>query len=274
MQRVQEFLRSVEVRLRCPADRRPAIIEELRGHLADRVEALVQQGIAVWDAGYQAVREAGPAWLLALRLSAANGWKMAAHVLRELWAASLATLVLVVAARLMAVPGIHVRLSAGEYARIGLLCLVPLAGLAAFGFALGRTVRGWFWAAVPALVAVAAGVSLVHDLDYLGGTPWLAAGAAVLVSALLGQRRESPQLQWLAWASAGLIGVCIPGIGVIAFWTASDGSLPQAFLAFLRDVTAGADATQVVSLAAAPWLFWLGARVIERSGVRTPAVAD
>ena len=187
MQRSDDFLRAVEARLRCTVDRRRAVVEELRGHLADRVAALVEQGGNAEVAEGQAVREMGPAWLLALRLSTANGWNVLAHLLRELWAACLAFLLVTLAPQVIIVRNPDVHLSSGAFVTRGLEYLAVLAGLAAFGFAMGRTVRGWGWSLIAILAAAANAPHLLRDL--------LAAGAVVLVSASLGQRRESPKLQ-------------------------------------------------------------------------------
>ena len=65
MQPVDKFLQAVEMRLRCPVERRSGVMEELRGHLADRVEALISEKRTQEEYEKQAVREMQPAWLLA-----------------------------------------------------------------------------------------------------------------------------------------------------------------------------------------------------------------
>ncbi len=274
---VHEFLQAVEARLRCPAERRPAVSEELRGHLADRTEALLAQGVSEADAERQAVREMGRVWLLALRLSAANGWSLTAHVLRELWAAWLGTLMIlpaVVMLRVLTRPLLHpgaTGVNVGEWAIRGLTCSVILAGLAAFSFAMGRTVRGWVWVAAPALVAARNAFPLawypLFGAGMVSGGPatWLAPAAVILVFALVGQRRESPSLHWLAWMSAGTIWGWASVVAVIAAGTADGGELSKASAHIFW-----INAVQLAAVAALPWLFWLGAWLIERAG-RAPA---
>jgi hypothetical protein len=194
MPSVNGFLQSVEARLRCPQERRPALIEELRGHLAERAEALMQTGIDRAEAEKTAVREMAPAWLLAFRLSRANGWSVPAHVLREL-AAGMAGLWVVVAAGNSGLADY----GAGWVVTPWLTVPLLLGLFAAFGYSAGRTVRGWLWSlGLAGLVIVLTGAW--HELWQLG---IVAALVVLVISAVVGSRRESPRLMWLAWLSGG-----------------------------------------------------------------------
>ncbi len=193
MQPMDEFLSSVESRLRCPAERRPSVMEELRAHLADQVEALLQQGHSQTEAEQQAVREMMPAWLLALRLSATNGWSLSGHILRESGAMALGFFLLV--------GGLNAGMQVGNnpwvplwmgYAGLSLLLLV-------LGFSLGRIVRGWVWAlAIMALIAAAGGFSG----DSREGFPFV---LLFTLAGIAGSRRKSPRLTWLTWASGSIM---------------------------------------------------------------------
>ncbi len=267
MQPMDEFLQSVEKRLRCPAERRPSVMEELRTHLADQAEALARQGRSKMEAEQQAVREMLPAWLLAVRLSIANGWNVKVQALRELWALGLGIESFVLAAAPLGLIRLlqtnmfrgHVLPGLKDSAVIaGLLVgfLISFAAVLTFGFSLGRIVRGWLWALGIGALGI---VTVVLNLRYEGlwGGLTLLVVAMVIAASFLGQRKQSPRLIWLAWASAGLLALCLVGV-----YLASTGGDMVSALRKMPD-TFPASTWPVAML---PWLFWLGAWVLERAG--------
>ncbi len=266
MQPMDEFLNSVESRLRCPAERRPSVMEELRVHLADQAEALVRQGRNKMEAEQQAVREMRPAWLLALRLSIANGWNVKVQVLRELWALGLICEAMAVISMNLGlvwslqrdyefrstVPGLS------PWAVMTVLGFFALSAVVfvTFVFSLGRTVRGWVWAFVVGAIILNAQVRVPHHIDIMAiGS--LLAGALLPAAAFLGQRKEAPRLEWLAWASAGSLLLCVIGAGLVA--------VQMSFLSGLSSILGSLPPLSEWPTVAIPWVFWLGAWVLERA---------
>jgi len=278
---LDDYLRRVESSLRCPAERRPALIEELGAHLQDRVEALVAQGRTKPDAEREAMREMGPAWLLALRLSAANGWNVTAHVLREIWAALLSLLLLAAPVSLTA--GIATLMVRSHPATAGTsIGVTPLwasyvvlaACAAVFAFALARVVEGWVWATVPCL-----GLGLVvarptWALDHFTCAVFLIAAVTVMMSAVLAARPSGrPRQVWLAWA------VIILGLVLYLWFEWSALTYGMAKLGFTGLFRAfqewgnhyGDDAytytrqlVRTFAGLALPWVFWLAAWCLDR----------
>jgi hypothetical protein len=274
MQPIDNFLNAVESRLRCPAERRPGVREELRGHLVDRVEALTGQGANQEEAEKQAVREMEPAWLLALRLSKANGWNVRIQVLRELWALGLGFLALSLAGNPLGnFHGLLIAVSTGNVPpNIKIAWFLPdivgffvslIAGLA-FAFSLGRIVRGWIWAWGIGIICV---LATTPFLGYLRSNAlWLAltllVEATFILAAFLGQRKQSPRLAWLGWVSAALLVLSLFGLCLAH----AHGDVASALGAFQRS-----SPYRLWPVAAISWVFWLAAWVIERAG-RTPKV--
>jgi len=264
------------------------VIEELRAHLADRTEAIVADALRL-RAERQAIREMGPGWLLALRLSAANGWNPLVHILRSLWAAGIGLEVAMGAALLLSgIAGLG-RAASNDLPAIQLTYITPtylllLALLFAFGFAMGRVVRGWAWAIVPGLTLL----WIARQMRGGDARTDLAAGATLLAALLivtagaLGRRKASPKLGWLAWAAAGLVAVCMLAFGVVVamvFGSAPTGAPihnPIAALAAVARETAAMPETGLGwQWLAISWFCWLGAWAIERFGVAArPELAD
>jgi hypothetical protein len=290
MPQLDEYLRAVEEGLHCPAERRPAIIEELGAHLRDRVEALVAQGEDEPDAQRQATREMGPAWLLALRLSAANGWTGAAHACRQIWAAGIGLqLAFVAIGNPLAVGRIQWHERGGRLTGIDawvfawgpyLLVALLLTAFPVFAFALARWLRGWLWAAVPGMGAFVYGLSegVVSNQPWslthpgLGAIMFFAAGAAFVAAAVQGSRKESPRLTGIAWASAALLVGCsmawcfaLPRHGLADVFPAL-----RAIVAMPVEILRGTAHISLLELAFGafvlmlPWLFWGAAWVIDR----------
>jgi hypothetical protein len=298
MQPVHEFLKAVEARLRCPLDRQPEVIDELRSHLEDRVQSLVQRGSSEADAERQAVREMRPGWLLAFRLSAGNGWSVFAHVLRGLWAAGLGIEVAVACLSLLLAVDAAVEyasnVSSGLWVLIGCTHMAALAGLLGLSFALGRIARGWLWALVPGcalaqmsrtLAARAAGVEGLPGIAEayapimeISAAVVLLAAVLVVAAAVLGQRRSSPRLTWLAWASGSLIALSAFGIwawGTMTFGAMSPShellhGLPAVTQAIGGVFAPGSAWVPGMAAILLPWAFWLGAWAIERTNRVAP----
>jgi hypothetical protein len=286
MQQSDDFLRAVEARLRCPVDRRQSVIEELRGHLIDRVAALVEQGADAEQAERRAIREIGPAWILALRLSAANGWNLLAHILRGLWAAGVGLEVAYCGAFLLFVVAAAPSYSGSSMTLVqGLLTgyawIAVLVGLSAFSLAVGRIVRGWAWALLPSFALTQLSRPFTLRASFGENAPVMNVSAVivllcavtVVVAALLGQRRESPRLVWLAWASGGLIAVSALAaqawLTMSGGFSSSDGVILRGLPALAESIC-GKVAAGYLTAWFLPWAFWLGAWAIERTNRVAP----
>lgn len=261
---LDDYLRSIEARLRCPANRRPEIVEELRGHIRDRAEALMAQTPhpCQYHAERMAVREMGPAWLLALRLSAANGWSVTAHVLRELWAMGLAMEVSCVAAFIAfaVTPRLAEEMIPATRPLIWAPYLLLLAGFSTLGLAFGSIVRGWLWAVVPALVVANMGRAF-HDARFFVVS--FVISAVFLAAVASGLTRKLPRRRLLACAGVVLIGVgalasllAVPEVGLREL----PGALASIFP--VRDAAGGWSAFDLLLV---PWLLLFGAWLIERA---------
>ncbi len=261
MQRVDEFLKAVQAQLRCPEDRRPTVVEELRAHLSDRTDALTDQGMSRDDAERQAVGEMLPVWLLALRLSAANGWNAVAHGMRGAWMAGAGMLLAAVYIDLSATV-VHtltgwVQPMAPRCPTIlGLqsgwqdyLLRVPghvllMAPLFLFAFLGARSLRSWVWAIAPAWVLACRSALPGLVSSSQACTEVLAASAAIfIVSALAGRRQENPRPWRVGWGI-----VALPALG--ANWAQH--------------------APTYVPIVAGALLLWLGSWALERAGGMRP----
>jgi len=141
-----------------------------------------------------------------------------AHVLRELWAALLAFAM---------TTGCWVGLSVMTERRLvddslreGMwwwspaICALLIGALFGFAFSMGRTVRGWMWAAPAAVHLTWISSGLVRDPQVSKLTlVALPAGPLFFVASALGQRKQSPRMAWLAWVSTGPMAVWWPFLG-------------------------------------------------------------
>lgn len=211
MQLVDRYLKEVESSLRCPAERQPTVIEELRCHLTDRVETLLSQGLDVAAAERKAVREMGPVWLMAFRLSAANGWNKLGHLMQFFWSVSIGVLV-------ASGGGATIRQIHGSVVWVGrsphvlplsfaiVSCLIALISICCVGFGMGRNNRSWSWAGVATLGLAWFVWSTTYFMERLEPTLAMLAGGAVLsLMAAFGQKRAQPRLSLLVWIGIGLL---------------------------------------------------------------------
>ncbi len=288
MRSMDSFLRAVRRQMhRWPIERRSEVLEELRGHLVDRTETLVREGRDSVEAERQAVREMGPAWLLALRLSFADGWYWAIHILRELWALCLGLQVVEVIvvyillggqfrlSNLFFGFGLPERGAPEEWAALIVLCAV----LIGFGFAMGRIVQGWAWAILPGFWFFHLGLDSEISTQFM----LMSFGMIFLLASIVGRKKESPNLSWLAWASVGLLLVwsftsetyTITAWAKSPFGDAALRGVPSALFAAVRgfgelwSVSAewspwGWDLLVSWPGIAMTWLFWLAAQTIKR----------
>jgi len=291
MPQLDEYLRAVERGLRCPAERRPAIIEELRAHLRDRVEALKAQGHNGLDAERQATREMGPAWLLALRLSAANGWSLTAHIFREIWAAGIGTWVAAVGSMgvVFLMPRLMESQRAGEAGWTGawvylwVSYAVLLTAFPVFGFVVARLVRGWLWAMAPAVllvrqVHIALGSGRALTGFAVGALFFLVflVGAVAGVAVGSGARRESAnharvraRLTWLVYGAFAFSAVVLITRGAPRFEVRPGvAPLTLAALAFLLATAAG----RWRESPRRTWLAWASGVLLVACGVGWPVV--
>jgi len=241
---ISEYLAGVRRGLRCPLERRPEVMEELCGHLLDRADALMGQGLSHAEARRQALREMGPGWFLALRLSLANGWSPLVPLFRQIWAMGLGFQVLVAAVM------VSERAPEVQFMPVREACAygVLLALLLTFGFAMGRIVRSWAWAITLIFALI---MPFTRESQGIEALP-LSAMIAVFVGSVLGSRRESPSLARPAWAAGG---------AVMLWWLGSDESA-RGLLVSLPDAVVG------WAIVASPWLLWLSARGLEQLGRR------
>lgn len=209
MSPIEGFLQAVENKLRGPAKLRPEVIEELRGHLADRIEALVQQEYGPEEAEVQAMEEMGSAWLLAMRLSLANGWYLFPEILRELGALGLSLVMMLLAAQQLSfigriadpnVPGLANPWAAAAVAVVSCY-LISLAALAVFAFYLARLRQSRIWAILPAYLM------FINFPDF-----YYLTGVIFVIAVSLGAIKPSPRKIWPLLAAAGM--VILAGIGI------------------------------------------------------------
>jgi hypothetical protein len=288
MQPVDRYLRLIEVNLRCPVERRAEVIKELQGHLTDRVDALIRQCVEQTAAERQAVREMGPAWLLALKLSAANGWNVMAHVLRELWAMGIGVLMVMGFSGLRSacfgnyMPSGYTHCPIALDLRNGFIPMLSLMGsrialmvpLFVFGYALGRVVRGWTWAIIPAILLAWRHEASPASFSNLSCAQVLLPSALIFfVSALVGCRKERSNLAWLAWAMPIVMLAISMGSRIANEATAdilaAEGYSPGALSAiryYLSDSFSGPDSEMFRMLLITPWLFWLAAKALQKAG--------
>ena len=196
----ERFLKAVEGRLLCAPEIRPALLDEIRGHLEDSIGALWAEDTSREIAEIQAIRDLGSPFRLALRLSIANGWLLglAAVALRHLWAATLGLVVVTSGLAVLWILGQEDGALQSAPYHTAAIC----AALLVFGFALGRVVRGWWWSFLLPLGFL---VVCHFESEYLDWAEFLAV-VMPFVGAVLGSRAPSPHLGWLAWV-AGLIPV-------------------------------------------------------------------
>ncbi len=283
MQTIEKYLNAVESRLHCPADRRPAVIEELRGHLADRANVLMQQGLNQEQAERQAVREMGPAWVLALRLSKASGWRVSIHIMREIWAMLLTLQVLLLVGVFMLASLMRIQDPAPSASKsfiplywLSWLVIIPVAS---FSYAMACQMRSIIWACVATMALL--GFYLMQALGNPAFVVLCVLAASVLLAAMRGARRVSSNLVWLAWASGAAILLWI--IGFQSFVMAFSGEtfrdytgqgLLSAFFHVLHSLLTMPELSRLLPVIELTWLLWLGAWALERAGrVQKPAMS-
>jgi hypothetical protein len=281
MSPMDNFLQAVEKSLRGPAKLRPEVIEELRGHLTDRIEALGQQEYEPEEAEDQAIKEMQPAWLLAMRLSLANGWYLFPEILRELGALGFGVVVIGVAAcnldwiqRMVAPDGN----SAFQNPNIPNLnnpwvitaifagYMISLTALTLFAFYMSRLCRSRIWAIFPVyflFILIPSGREN-HGFYYF-------AGAMFMLAAAWGAKKPSPRPVWPLLAAAGM--VVLSGSGVDLAINVSVYHLPvslkMATNYFYWSILYN---YEVWAFVGASGFAWLGAWILERA--HAPSITE
>jgi len=254
---VDRFVQAIQQRLRCPVERRATVLEELRAHLDDRTEALLPR----WtrdQAERRAVREMGPAWRLALRLSMANGWHIAPWLVRHVWAASLGLLVLAAGAS----PFVGVSRMDWQ------LLKVDSAGFAAFvfifGYGVAQLARGWLWATVPLILLTPSWV-IGGDRAPADTAVWVAA-ICLCVGAMLGDRPGATSRRWAGWvgASGAVIWPLAWSVWQMSVpWSYAAERAARGWFSGLLDTWLGYTADEVVMIGIAALASWALARGLE-----------
>jgi hypothetical protein len=273
MSPMDRFLQAVENKLRCPVERRPALIEELRGHLTDRATALVAQNLNPAEAEITAVGEMAPAWLLAMRLSLANGWNIFPEILREMGALGLSLMMLLLAApqlsfvRRIADAGI---LPINPWAKAAMVVvagyLITLAALAVFAFYLARLRQSRIWAMIPAFLFFNELPFSWSDMRF-----FYLAGMGFIIGVIWGAKRPSPRPVWPLMAAAGM--ALLAGLGVILkVEMAAHLPLSPKMAADYFYGSTNSTAESWFFWGAVSGLLWLGAWILER--VHSPSITQ
>jgi|GEM_PF-5686272 len=280
MSPIDEFLQAVERNLRGPARNRPEVLEELRGHLTDRIEALVRQEYEPEAAEAQAMEEMGPAWLLAVRLSLANGWNLFPEILRELGALGFGVVATGLAAfqlswieRMVSQPenllpqNFNLQQLAGSWVMIALLAshLMILLALALFAFYLTRLRQNWLWAIIPALL-----LFIAFPIDQAKFGFYQVMGAVFSLAVALGMTKPSPRRLWPLGVSVGLILLSAfgPDLAINLTVCHLPFSLKMVTNYFYWSPVYAADFRGFLG---ASCFFWLAAWILER--VHTPSIS-